>query len=551
MLTQLSINHLAIVQSQTIDLAPGLTVLTGETGAGKSLLLDGLGLILGERADSSLVTQGKPRAEVSATFSIDRLPAVGAWLNQHELDDPDSPSELNVRRTLTQDGRSKAYVNGRPITLADLRQLASQLVSLQGQHGQYDLLRPEQQLRVLDQFGDLAQLKSQCAVLWREYQHTLRQRDELAESLQQAQARQELLAYQVKELDEAALQAGEVPALEQRITTLSNAQDIQIELERAEQCLSSDGEDAISLVQQSLQAIGRLPIEASDVSTMLSEALVNLQESAVQLRQMSESCEQNPAELQQAEDRLSQLIDLARKHRIEPEALTDHWQALSDELQSFGEQSDQLPQLNERCERLLAELQETADRLTQARTQAADHLSQQITEQVHRLELDEAQVTIALSTKPISADGQDAVSIEFTANAGSSPKPLSKVASGGELSRVALAIQVCIAAKMETPTLIFDEVDVGIGGRTAAVVGELLKSLSQQTQVFVVTHQPQVAAAGQTHLHVSKSKVDQTTASQVRSLAADERVMEVARMLGGLEMTDAVVKSAQEMIMSA
>ena len=551
MLSQLIINNLAIVHSQSIDLAGGLTVLTGETGAGKSLLLDGLGLILGERADSSLVTQGKSRAEVSAQFDLSRLATAQAWLTARELEDPDHPTELTVRRTLTPDGRSKAYVNNRSITLTDLRQLASQLVSLQGQHAQYALLGGDEQMRILDRFGDLGDQKARVRSLWHDYQKLDSQRRALIDTLKTSDAQRELLTYQVNELADAQLQPGEVIELEHQLRTLANAQSIQTGLALAHGFLRGDEHDALSAIHHALHQLQNIEVDTSEIQQMLNEAAVNIEESAEHAQALSDAVEENPQALQQIEERLRLLTDLARKHRIEPEQLYDFSQDLAAQLQSLCDQSESLPELEKQTQQALLALETESRKLSEMRSKVAQKLSKAVTQQVRRLELEDAELTIQISGKSIAADGQDQIEFMFSANPGSSAKPLSKVASGGELSRVALSIQVCIAEKMETPTLIFDEVDVGIGGRTAAVVGELLKTLAAKTQVFVVTHQPQVAAAGQTHLRVSKVKSLDQTSSSVKTLEPQERVEEVARMLGGLTLTEATRKSAQELIMSA
>ena len=548
MLTQLAINNLAIVHSQTLELSPGLTVLTGETGAGKSLLLDGLGLILGERADSSLVTEGRSRAEVSASFDLTHLPDAQHWLQQLELEDPDHPSELHVRRTLTHDGRSKAYINGRPITLNDLKALAQQLVSLQGQHAQYAMLNPHEQLRILDQYAGLEGLKNETRRLWSDYQNLVKRRDQLTSALDSADSGRELLRYQVSELQEAQLEANEVQALEEQLKHLSGAQEYKQSLDQAHHALTADQGGAVDAVQQALHRIGSIDLNTQDIENMLNEALINLNESAQQLSQQQDQIDDDPESLSRVESRLNTLHQLARKHRIEPEQLYQHSLDLERQLADLENQSNLLPELNAECDAQHALLQASADQLTMAREKAADLLGRLVSEQIKRLELSDATIAVEIKAKSLSAEGQDHVEFLFQANAGGSAKPLSKVASGGELSRVALAIQVCIAEKMQTPTLIFDEVDVGIGGRTAAIVGDMLKTLGAQTQVFVVTHQPQVAAAGTTHLHVSKGTQGTETTSRVSTLTASERVEEIARMLGGISITESTLASARELI---
>ena len=318
MLTQLAINNLAIVHSQTLELSPGLTVLTGETGAGKSLLLDGLGLILGERADSSLVTDGRSRAEVSASFDLTQLPEAQHWLQQLELEDPDHPSELHVRRTLTHDGRSKAYINGRPITLNDLKALAQQLVSLQGQHAQYAMLNPIEQLRILDQYAGLDGLKNETRRLWTEFQKLVKRRDQLINTLDSADSGRELLRYQVSELQEAHLEASEVSELEEQLKHLSGAQEYKQSLDQAHHALTADQGGAVDAVQQALHRIGSIDLNTQDIENMLNEALINLNESAQQLSQQQDQIDDDPESLTRVESRLNTLHQLARNIELNP-----------------------------------------------------------------------------------------------------------------------------------------------------------------------------------------------------------------------------------------
>jgi DNA repair protein RecN (Recombination protein N) len=410
------------------------------------------------------------------------------------------------------------------------------------------MLNPHEQLRILDQYAGLDGLKNETRRLWSEYQNLVKRRDQLTSALDSADSGRELLRYQVSELQEAQLEANEVQALEEQLKHLSGAQEYKQSLDQAHHVLTADPGGAVDAVQQALHRIGSIDLNTQDIENMLNEALINLNESAQQLSQQQDQIDDDPESLTRVESRLNTLHQLARKHRIEPEQLYQHSLDLERQLADLENQSNLLPELNAECDAQHALLQASADKLTMAREKAADLLGSLVSEQIKRLELSDATIAVEIKAKALSAEGQDQVEFLFQANAGGSAKPLSKVASGGELSRVALAIQVCIAEKMQTPTLIFDEVDVGIGGRTAAIVGDMLKTLGAQTQVFVVTHQPQVAAAGTTHLHVSKGIQGTETTSRVSTLTASERVEEIARMLGGISITESTLASARELI---
>lgn len=549
MLTQLFLENLAIVKGHRLELSPGLTVITGETGAGKSLLLDGLGLIMGQRADSSLVTEGKKRAEVTALFDLTQLPTALSWLLERELEDTENPTLLNVRRTLSNDGRSKAYINGKPATLADLKTLAERLISIQGQHAQYDLLNSEKQLSLLDAFGQHGDLKQTVKNAWHSLQSARRELAHHREQVEAGTARKALLQYQVTELEQAELANGEFTQLEARLKALSSADERAALL----------GELSFTVRDQEnacLQQIAQLTRKLSQYSEpdyenlhrLLTEAQINLEEAASESNLMVERVEASPEALSETNSRMEFLNDLARKHRVEPDQLFAHWNDLARELAELDVSASRLPELENACEKAQHVVTQACEKLSEARAQAADELSQAVTAQLAELELAEAQFSIALEPTDPSPSGAEKVAFELSANQGGRKGPLSKVASGGELSRVALGIQVCVASRLETPTLIFDEVDVGIGGRTASKVGSLLRTLGSQAQVMVVTHQPQVAGQGQTHWHLSKQSLDGQTISQVDRLDAADRVEELARMLAGEEVTEATRANARELL---
>ncbi|QGG79459.1 DNA repair protein RecN [Litorivicinus lipolyticus] len=554
MLNRLHIQDLAIVRSQAIEYEPGLTVLTGETGAGKSLLLDGLGLIMGQRADSSLVNSQSKRAEVIAEFDLQRLANAHQWLCAHDLDDADDPYALSVRRSVTQDGRSKAYINNRPVTLQDLRALSEHLISLQGQHAAYALLQPERQRTLVDQYGHHRELKGAVRTAWQQHQTNQLALKTLLGTLADADAQRALLEYQVEELDKLAPESGEWARLEVNLTLLGSA-DERTATYQSTQFELSEGENSPLAITQRLAkrlaSFGSGDTHAAGAHSLLSEAAINLEEALRELDSACDNIESDPEALRRTETRIAEWMELSRKHRVEPATLDQLHGQLQHKLSQMSADRSRLPDIENAVVASEQALKMACAALTDARIASAETLMATVNAQLKELELKDAVLAYELTPKKPSAEGAEDIHFTLTANSGQKAQALSKVASGGELSRIALAIQVCVASQLETPTLIFDEVDVGIGGRTAAKVGELLRKLAVTAQVFVVTHQPQVAAAGQTHLHVSKHKDDQGMRSHVQTLTPPQRVDEIARMLGGLDVTKATKTTAQELLMGA
>ena len=513
------------------------------------MLLYGLGLIMGHRADSSLVSRGKKRAEVMATFDLSALPSATRWLVERELDDPDAPQQLHIRRTLSEDGRSKAYLNGRPTTLNELKSLSQKLIVVQGQHAQYDLLQPERQLELLDSFGQHQDLKQSVNHAWHELQSARKRHRVLLERVEESSARKALLAYQVEELDLASLAQGEFSELERELKQLSSAGDRAHALETLNHQIKDSDASILSQLGELAKTVEGFDEQTfSTLSKLIQEALINLEEAGHEADSLLSAIEQSPEKLHETDQRMTLLHDLARKHRVEPDALFEHWTGLSNELSQISTDASELPVLEAECERLSREVVEKCKALTEARVKSAHTLAAQVTQQLNELELHDAEFQVALLPTEPSPQGAEKIQFELAANKGGRAGPLAKVASGGELSRVALGIQVCVASQLETPTLIFDEVDVGIGGRTAARVGQLLRSLGTQAQVLAVTHQPQVAGQGQTHWHLSKFTDGNATESQVKKLTAAERVEELARMLAGEKVTDATRANARELL---
>ncbi|MCV6589465.1 MAG: DNA repair protein RecN [Marinobacterium sp.] len=553
MLTQITIHNYAIVETLELDLRQGMTVVSGETGAGKSIMLDALGLTLGDRADSDAVRDGAERAEVIATFDLSQIPQARQWLQSHDMDCDD---ECILKRVITREGRSRSYINGQPSPLALTRELGSYLIDIHGQHEHQRLLKKDHHRSLLDDFAGKAELAAQVRQRYQQWHRLTRQLREQTELSQEQTARVQLLSYQLEELDQLAINDDELAELEQEQKTLANAGDI---LSTGHQLLSltdeGDNEHCIALLnhcQQLLVSLSDHSEALSPVTELLSSAQIQIEEASSELRHFLGRVEMNPQRQQYVEERLSTLYEIARKHRIHPQEIPTFHASLQQELNNLQRNDDELDQLAEQAEYARNRYQQLADRLSTARQRAAGKLSKAVDKQLHNLGMNAAHFDVAL--RPLQPEqqglhGLEEVEFLISANRGQQARPLGKVASGGELSRISLAIQVITAQTSTTPTLIFDEVDVGIGGGIAEVVGRMLRELGERTQILCVTHQPQVASQGHQHLFVSKQAKRGHTLTRITQLDRDQRVHEVARMLGGIDITERSIEHAREMLM--
>lgn len=452
MLQTLNIANLAIVKSQTLTFATGLTVITGETGAGKSLILDGLGLIMGNRSDSSMVSHGAKRAEVVAEFNVETLPDAQAWLNQHELDDPDAPFQLNLRRTVSVDGRSKAYVNNRPVTLNDLRALSLNLIHLQGQHATYALLHHDKQRDLIDRFGQLSTAKNAVRVAYQTRQKLKKQLSELRSAVDQHQARRDLLEYQVQELSALDIQPNEWQSLADDLTRLGTSDDQRLTLMEAHSRLTSsenNPEHQLSTTVGSLTRLVDIRPDLNGALQLAQEALINIQELKDELQSALDHTDCDPERLAHLEQRMATWMDLARKHRIEPSALGDLEAELNQQLIQMNMDQSALPELEQQLEQADVALEKACLALTSQRQIAARRLVDGVNQLLEHLAMSDATLSAEFSTKEPSADGSDDCWLQLQSNAGQRAQPLSKIASGGELSRIALAIQVVVAEALK------------------------------------------------------------------------------------------------------
>ncbi|MDZ4202691.1 MAG: DNA repair protein RecN [Gallionella sp.] len=549
MLKFLSIRDFVIVSSLELDFSSGFTALTGETGAGKSILIDALSLALGERGDVAMVRNGCERAEISAEFDISALPLLRAWLREQELEGDDDVCLL--RRVLDAGGRSRGFINGRSATLQQMREAGEQLLDIHGQHAHQSLLRPEAQRALLDGYAGMAAEAENVATLYRDWQALRRSRISLSENAGAVAAERELLQFQRDELRGLNLNAVEWAETQADHARLAHAASL---LETAEFGIESLSESDTACLAQLNALVVRLrdglvhDASLGDTLKMLESAQAELQEAVYALRHYQQRLDNDPQRLRGLEQRIQNMMDAARKYRVAPEQLDGVLQTMESRLDELGGDAD-LDELERLEQAAQKDYLAAAKRLGAARQQAAVKLSREITAAMQTLAMQGGCFTVALTQLPEgNVYGLENIEFQVAANPGVPTRSIGKVASGGELSRISLAIQVATSRISSVPTLIFDEVDSGIGGRVAEIVGHLLKQLGGTYQVLCVTHLPQVAAAADHQWQVSKAVEQGVTLSHINVLRGAARVEEIARMLGGVTITETTRKHAEEML---
>ncbi|PMM56021.1 DNA repair protein RecN [Vibrio splendidus] len=554
MLAHLSVNNFAIVKSLQLELSKGMTTITGETGAGKSIAIDALGLCLGGRSDAGMVRQGEDKTEVSAAFLLENNLHATRWLEDNELLDG---GECILRRTISKEGRSRAFINGSPVPLSQLKSLGQLLINIHGQHAHHQLMKSDYQMVMLDQYaGHLNLLKStrNAYQAWRQADNHLK---ELRENSQQNQAQKQLLEYQIKELNELSIGEEEYEDLEQEHKRLSNSGELASTCQQAIE-LIFEGEEvnALSILQSanhSLIQLAELDERLVDLPNLLSEAIIQIEETNNELRTYLDSIDVDPGRMVYVEERFSKVMSMSRKHHVLPEDLYKHHQDLLQQVEALDCSDEKLDELENDVENQYQSFVTKSDKLHKSRTRYAKELNKLITQSMHELSMEKAQFAIEVNntnTHP-SPLGMDNVTFIVSTNPGQPMQPIAKVASGGELSRISLAIQVITAQKVDTPSLIFDEVDVGISGPTAAVVGKMLRKLGESTQVMCVTHLPQVAGCGHQQLFVAKNTKSGKTETQMHTLDDQQRISELARLLGGSQITESTLANAKELLIAA
>ncbi|BCT93869.1 DNA repair protein RecN [Lysobacter helvus] len=554
MLTHLAIKDFAVVRAAELDFAAGLTVISGETGAGKSLLVDALGFLSGARADSGVVRHGAERAELVAVFDLSDAPAAAAWLQEQDLDDTDAGATCQLRRTLRADGGSKAWINGRPATIAQVAELAGRLVEIHGQHEHQALMARGSQLALLDAFGRHAPLQAQVQAAARTWAALVRERDALSQRGDPGD-RIAFLEHQLQELQRDALEPAAFADLVAAHRRHAHAAGLIEACDAAAARLG--GEDGPALGRQLQQMRNDLARQAEheprllEIDAMLDTAAIQLDEAASLLERVRADLDLDPTAFDDLDRKLTRLHDLARKHRIAPEGLAAQRDALVAELESLRGAEDRVRALDGEIESARLAWAKHAATLTKARTQAAKSLASSTTTLIGELGMGGGAFSVSIEPNPAAdPDPQGAERIEFlvAANPGQPARALRKVASGGELSRISLAIEVAALGLDAVPTMVFDEVDSGIGGAVADIVGQKLRALGAKRQVLCVTHLPQVAAQGNAHYRVSKAASDGMTQSAVRQLEAKDREEELARMLGGVEVSKEARAAARRLL---
>lgn len=552
MLTRLHISNFAVLDEIDLEFNTGFCVLTGETGAGKSVLVDALALALGERADSSTVRSGAERAEVTAIFDLAGRSSISTWLAAQDLD---MGTECQLRRIVTAEGRSRGYLNGQLVPLDTMRTLGAMLVEICGQHAHQSLLRPTSQRALLDVHAGNDRLLEQVAAAHAAWRASREELAALRSAEQECRSRQDLIQYQAQELLALNLQAGEVEMLEQEHLLLANVGRISEGLGRAlEQIYDAEGSSAHDLLgsaQHELQLLLEIDRGLATAVDALLTAMINTAEAAEVLRRRLAGLEYDPARQETVESRLAAAFDLARKHHCAPAELPARLERLQQELDGMSTLDSRLRQLEQDVDRLRSELVAACHRLSTARSRAAATLAQRTTDKLRQLGMPDATFQVRVTRLPdeqIGGHGADQVDFLVSTNAGQTPGPIARVASGGELSRLSLAIEVLAMSASGAPTLIFDEVDAGIGGGVAEIVGDSLLELSSTRQVLCVTHLPQIASQADHHYFVSKATKRGQTRASVQELNPEQRVEEIARMLGGVRITDRTRAHAREML---
>lgn len=560
MLLQLNIQDFAIVRSLDIDWQKGMTTITGETGAGKSIAIGALGLCLGQRALTNVVRPNCKKADLAATFDIKKNKLAKKWLSKHDLL---HENECILRRVISAEGRSKAYINGGLVPLAQLKEIAQFLINIHGQHDHQLIVKASEQRHLLDNYANHQDLINEVKYHHQKWQQLTAEYQQLQNEKISRDAKQQLLQYQVIELDEFSLQQGEFKTLESDFKRYSNAQDLLNETLTSLHTLSENEQfniiDKLSRTCEDLTALSQVDNSLTDISLVLNEALIQIQDASTDLKHYYEQLDLDPQAYAEIESRYSQALKLAKKHNTSPENIVILHNELSADLASINLDETRLINVNDDIEHAKQHYINAAQILSKSRSESAKKLSKLISKSMNELNMPDGQFFIEVTQEgtdnlknnaQLSGNGVDTVDFLVSINKGQPLEAMNKVASGGELSRISLAMQVILANNVVTPTLIFDEVDVGISGPTAAMVGTKLQQLSKNTQVICVTHLPQVASKGHQQLFVAKLTDGTHTETTMTELNPKNRVKEIARLLAGDKITEFSMANAQELLAS-
>lgn len=555
MLTYINIKNFAIIKELELDLQPEMMVVTGETGAGKSIIIDTLELALGARADTSLIRNGADRCEITLMFDLTNLNHVRDLLIEQEID---SENECIIRRIIGSDGRSKSSINGNPCTQQALRNISALLVDIHGQHEHQTLLNPERQRELLDAFADNKSLAAKVKLLYNSWLKIKKELIELENSAEDYPTKIDFLTYQLKELEAIDFSVENLENLRNEQKRFNNTEQIAVSLNTALEIISENEDNAVISnlynVKNRLEKFQEIDPNIANTIELLQNAIIQTQEASTTIRQNLHSIEFNEERQKQVEEQLTHIYDLAHKHQVEPQDLPQVRTNLEQQLANLQTITEQLEKAQIAEKELEKSYLEAANESTLKRKLAATKLDHLVTTKMQLLGMIGGKFSINLLpnvNKNFSANGIERIEFLVSANPGQPLQPLNKVASGGELSRISLAIQVITAEKEVTPTLIFDEIDAGIGGKTADIVGQLLRKLAENTQVICITHLPQIAAQGHNHILVEKTTNTNNTEVTLTTLNQNERINEIARMLGGIKITQQTLAHAKEMLNAA
>lgn len=551
MLTSLRIDNFAIVKHLELDFAQGMTAFTGETGAGKSIMIDALMLALGGRADASVIRSGEQKCDINASFSLDVDSEPCLWLQEHDI--TCEQGEIILRRALYLEGRSKSYINGQPFPLQKIKELSEMLVHIHGQHQHQTLMHHATHRSQVDNYAGHHELLANVQEQYKACQKIKNELDALKNQGNKHHDRLELLQFQIDELNAMKLQEGEMKQLNEEHHCLHNANDYQLCAQEVMHALSNEDESSICRsINRVLQRLSELPGENPAINNareLLNSTLIHCEEALNEVQTFANAVQLDPERLQAVETRLSTLHQVARKHHVEASHLPEHARLLQEELLQLQQSDRRATLLTAQYIEHVRAYEQAALQLTESRLHYAEKLAAEISAIIRQLGMPKGYVIIELSPlEKMQAHGLDKVEYKVCTNPGMAPDLLSKIASGGELSRISLAIQMITAQRGATPTLLFDEVDVGIGGATAALVGQLLRNLGERLQVFCVTHQAQVASSAHHHFVVEKQSDHEHTYSRIIALSETDKIDEIARMLGGLTITEQTRSHAKELL---
>ena len=554
MLANLHINNFTLVDNLDIEFHAGFTALTGETGAGKSILLDALAMVLGARSDADKVRAGKDKAEIAAEFDLSNTPEAKSWLERNDLHSDD---ECILRRVVTKEGRSRAYINGKSATLGQIRELGEILVNIHGQHEHQSLLKASNHSRILDNFSNSQTLVKEVKEKFKNWRKIKEQLDDVKTLGDENDARFQLLSYQVNELNQLDLQEGELAQLEQEQRALSTVEQSLFNVQQTLTLINSEESGVHEQLSSGIQLISDIQGNSAALDnafTLLQSAMISLEESRSDLDYFLSTSETDPEKLGEIELRLNQIYQVAAKHKVKPQEIPRLHQKLAEELSNLAPNDQTIAELTLSLKKASDDYFAVAKKLSSKRKSAATKLTKLVNKKLSQLALSHAKFEVSLAPEAPEAPsktGLECIEFLIATQPGQMAKPIIKIASGGELSRISLAIQVVIGETSATPTLVFDEVDAGIGGTTGDVVGKMLQEIGEQNQVFCVTHLAQVASKSDSHFLVEKTLSRSGAASSLKALTANERISEIARMMGGAIDSKQSLAHAREMLEAA